>query len=214
MIEHLNVDYEFASFTTIEETIAEVTNKLVKDQRLEGSKLARWGSSSKEIFVSSPNNYIDEISIQLQRFSIWTGTGASIMTASSLWSISKMTVPGKWIFYVTSPPVKTKLLLEDICYEGNFNVYEGNHIGEIPESWNITEWRSVPSSMSPADDLIRKLSAPKLYNDHLFYIGLPFLWNSENFWLARSEVIKETSDPNIRAYSWVGLVQRTSSIGY
>lgn len=56
------------------------------------------------------------------------------MTASSLWSISKMTVPGKWIFYVTSPPVKTKLLLEDICYEGNYNVFEGNHIGEIPES--------------------------------------------------------------------------------
>ena len=73
--------------------------------------------------------------------------------------------------------------------ETRFKVYFANRLSEIQALTNVADWRWVPSSQNPADDLTKGLSAqdPKWGR---FHNGPDFLWRREEEWPAKQVVTR------------------------
>ncbi|XP_045032618.1 uncharacterized protein LOC123474468 [Daphnia magna] len=88
-----------------------------------------------------------------------------------------------------------------------FHVYVGNRIGEILELSESSQWRYVPTTQNPADDVSRGVTSTEFSIEHRFFTGPSFLYQSPQNWPAFPDVkqgIDETEDPEVRCTRWVG----------
>ncbi|KFD65640.1 hypothetical protein M514_22235 [Trichuris suis] len=74
-----------------------------------------------------------------------------------------------------------------------FPVFVANRIAEILDESEPKQWRYVPGSMNPADDLSRGLHVEDLRKEHRWFSGPPFLKLDETSWPA-SKGIKGCSE--------------------
>ena len=77
---------------------------------------------------------------------------------------------------------------------------------------DAAEWRYVPTTQNPADDVSRGLPASEFTTDHRFFTGPKFLLRHPDTWPTFPDVksdVDENSDPEIRSAAWVGAVKFT-----
>ena len=117
---------------------------------------------------------------------------------------------GESVFWTDSTAV-----LRYIANESRrFHTYVGNRIAVIHDGSSPSQWRYVDTSLNPADDASRGLSADGLINSHTWLYGPKFLQKEENEW-PKGVFIEDLTedDVEVRKVVLTNSVQINSSKG-
>ena len=79
-----------------------------------------------------------------------------------------------------------------------FHVYVANRVAEIRESTDPDQWRHCPGRYNPADDASRGLKPHKLSQQHRWWKGPEFLWQTEDSWPISIVGNVPDDDPEVR----------------
>ena len=92
-----------------------------------------------------------------------------------------------------------------------WKIFVANRVAEIRESSEPNQWRYVPTTLNPADDATRGLSAQMIVSPNRWINGPSFLWQSEDHWPIQPEITPpKDSDDDIRRS--VGTVMMTAAV--
>ena len=79
-----------------------------------------------------------------------------------------------------------------------FHVYVTNRVAQIREVTKPDQWRHCPGRYNPADDASRGLKPQKLSQQHRWWRGPEFLWQSEDTWPVTTVDSVPDDDPEVR----------------
>ena len=79
-----------------------------------------------------------------------------------------------------------------------FQTYVANRIAEIREMTSPDQWRHCPGKLNPADDASHGLKSQKLIDQHRWWKGPEYLWESEENWPEAEIGEVSQNDPEVR----------------
>ena len=75
-----------------------------------------------------------------------------------------------------------------------FHTFVANRLAVIHDGSEPSQWKYVPTSINPADDVSRGLTVGELLRKERWFRGLEFLWERESSWPIRRGSLPSISD--------------------
>ncbi len=75
-----------------------------------------------------------------------------------------------------------------------FHTFVTNRLAVIHDGSDPSQWKYVPTSMNPADDVSRGLTVEELLRKERWFRGPEFLWERETSWPIRRDSLPSISD--------------------
>ncbi|XP_075163099.1 uncharacterized protein LOC142235724 [Haematobia irritans] len=91
----------------------------------------------------------------------------------------------------------------------NWTVYVANRVADIQRLSNPVQWRYVPSQLNPADCASRGILAEELVEQHSWWFGPKFLYESESSWPENLTNLCTSEEEKVRKASTNSAIRKT-----
>ena len=117
--------------------------------------------------------------------------------------LSEIDVPIDEVYFWTDSIITLQYIKNDTC---RFKVFVMNRVTEIREHSEVHQWRHVPGSRNPADDLTRGLKIEEMGENSRWNKGPAFLYQDPSCWpQCKANSTVNITDPEIKQVSVVAL---------